>query len=39
VLEVGVEPEEVYGVRPKGPVAVWGWGAIPDQYGRTTRDG
>jgi hypothetical protein len=33
-----VEPESVYGIRPKGPVAVCGWGAIPDQYGRTTPD-
>ncbi len=39
VLEVEVDPEDVYGVRPKGPVAVWGWGRIPDQYGRTTPDG
>jgi len=36
VLETEVDPEDVYGVRPKGPVAVWGWGAIPDQHGRTT---
>jgi hypothetical protein len=39
VLEAEVTPEDVYGVRPKGPVAVWGWGSIPDQYGRTTPDG
>lgn len=39
VLESDVDPEDVYGVRPKGPVAVWGWGSIPDQYGRTTPDG
>lgn len=39
VLEAGVDPEDVYGVRPKGPVAVWGWGAIPDQYGRNTPKG
>ncbi len=39
VLEVGLDPEEVYGGPPTGPVAVWGWGAIPDQYGRTTPDG
>ena len=39
VLEAEVDPEDVYGVRPKGPVAVWGWGSIPDQYGRTTPDG
>ena len=35
VLETGVTPEDHYGVKPKGPVAVWGWGNIPDQYGRT----
>ena len=34
-----VRPEDVYGVRPKGPVAVWGWGSISDQYGRTRPDG
>ena len=39
VLEAGVQPEDVYGVRPKGPVPVWGWGDMPDQYGRTTPDG
>ena len=39
VLETGVVPEDAYGVRPKGPVAVWGWGMIPDQYGRTTSEG
>ncbi len=38
VLEAGVDPTDVYGTRPKGPVAVWGWGSIPDQYGRTTAD-
>ena len=39
VVEAGVTPEDHYGVRPKGPVAVWGWGSIPDQYGRTTPEG
>lgn len=39
ILEAGVDPADVYGVRPKGPVAIWGWGSIPDQYGRTTPDG
>jgi hypothetical protein len=38
VIEADVDPEDVYGVRPKGPVAVMGWGTIPDQYGRTTPD-
>jgi hypothetical protein len=43
VVEHDVTPEDVYGIKPKGPVAVWGWGwgwgSIPDQYGRTTPDG
>ncbi len=39
VLETGLVPEDTYGVRPKGPVAVWRWGMIPDQYGRTTSEG
>lgn len=39
VLEIGVVREDAYGVRSKGPVAVWGWGMIPDQYGRTTPEG
>ena len=39
VMEVDVTPEDHYGVRPKGPVAVWGWGSMPDQYGRTRPDG
>jgi len=29
-----VDPYEVYGTEPDKPVAVFGWGAIPDQYGR-----
>jgi hypothetical protein len=39
VIETGVDPVEMYGFRPKKPVAVWGWGAIPDQHGRTTPHG
>jgi hypothetical protein len=39
VLETGVVPEDIYGVRPKGLVAVWGWGMIPDQYGRAAPEG
>lgn len=38
VLEVGVDPVDVYGGKPKGPVTVRGWGSIPDQYGRATPD-
>jgi hypothetical protein len=39
ILETEVDPAEVYGARPKGPVATWGWGTIPDQYGRTGPEG
>jgi hypothetical protein len=34
-----VDPLVVYGIVPAGPVAVSGWGWIPDQYGRRSRDG
>lgn len=33
-----VDPDETYGSRPTEPVAVFGWGSIPDQYGRRTAD-
>jgi hypothetical protein len=39
VQEGKVDPLEAYGVMPAAPVAVWGWGSIPDQYGRRSRDG
>lgn len=26
---------EEYGEETARPVAIWGWGSIPDQYGRT----
>jgi hypothetical protein len=29
-----VDPIEAYGVIPRTPVPIWGWGWIPDQYGR-----
>jgi pRiA4b ORF-3-like protein len=28
------DPLEEYGGIPARPVAIWGWGSIPDQYGR-----
>lgn len=34
VLAEKADPAEEYGPIPKGPVAIWGWGSIPDQYGR-----
>lgn len=40
----GVDPEKAdplsqYGAMPAGPVAIWGWGSIPDQYGRESSGG
>jgi hypothetical protein len=29
-----VDPVEMLGVLPGAPLPFWGWGAIPDQYGR-----
>lgn len=29
-----VDPVEAFGVVPEKPVPIWGWGWIPDQYGR-----
>lgn len=29
-----VDPLEVLGIRPDKPLPYWGWGSIPDQYGR-----
>jgi hypothetical protein len=34
VIEAGVDPMEQFGDRPKVPVPLFGWGWIPDQYGR-----
>jgi hypothetical protein len=34
VEEVGVDPDKLYGDTPMLPVPIWGWGSIPDQYGR-----
>jgi hypothetical protein len=40
VLEDRVDPREVYGPGrlPTRPVVTWGWGWIPDQYGRRSFD-
>ena len=29
-----IDPEEVYGLEPSMPAPCFGWGALPDQYGR-----
>jgi hypothetical protein len=41
VLGDRVDPREEWGPGPlpKQPVAIWGWGSIPDQYGRESADG
>jgi pRiA4b ORF-3-like protein len=40
VLEEKADPGEEYGSGPlpKRPVATWGWGWIPDQYGRESAE-
>lgn len=32
------DPLEEYGIVPNVPVPIWGWGWIPDQYGRQAFD-
>ena len=38
VLEETVDPLSVFGERPVRPAIAFGWGWIPDQYGRTTAE-
>jgi hypothetical protein len=38
VRSVDVDPEEEFGEEPSAPVPLFGWGMIPDQYGRTKPD-
>jgi hypothetical protein len=40
VLEETIDPRELFGdgALPRGPVPVFGWGWIPDQHGRETRE-
>lgn len=40
VLADKVDPREEYGPGslPRQPVPIWGWGSIPDQYGRDSAD-
>lgn len=40
VVEPGkADPLAELGVISAGPAAIWGWGTIPDQYGRRSFDG
>jgi hypothetical protein len=34
VAEQRIDPEQQLGVVPGRPLPLWGWGVIPDQYGR-----
>jgi hypothetical protein len=34
VAEGKIDPVETLGVRPDTPLPYWGWGTLPDQYGR-----
>jgi len=34
-----VDPIDAYGIVPRTPVPIWGWGWIPDQYGRRSFEG
>lgn len=36
VMETEVDPAEAHGKRPKGPAVIFGWGTVPDQYGRSS---
>lgn len=36
---VKVDPLDTLGIRPDQPLPYWGWGAMPDQYGRSWADG
>jgi hypothetical protein len=38
VEDVAVDPFELTGEEPELPVPVYGWGTIPDQYGRVSED-
>jgi hypothetical protein len=38
VLGEKVDPGELFGELPPGPVILAGWGWLPDQYGRTTAE-
>jgi Plasmid pRiA4b ORF-3-like protein len=39
VTDASVDPVEMFGELPPSPIPIWGWGWIPDQYGRRTEDG
>ena len=38
VVDASIEPHDVLGVVPNAPLPYFGWGNIPDQYGRASAD-
>jgi len=38
VLDEKLDPRETFGEVPREPVILWGWGWLPDQYGRVDED-
>jgi hypothetical protein len=38
VLPEKLDPREAFGELPSEPVILWGWGRLPDQYGRKAED-
>ncbi|MEV4417833.1 hypothetical protein [Catellatospora sp. NPDC049609] len=34
IVEQKIDPLDTAGFKPDAPTAYWGWGAMPDQYGR-----
>jgi hypothetical protein len=34
VGDARIDPDDTLGIRPDRPLPYWGWGTIPDQYGR-----
>jgi hypothetical protein len=34
IAEEKIDPVDALGMRPETPLPYWGWGALPDQYGR-----
>lgn len=38
VGETKIDPRDEFGIVPPGPLPYWGWGDIPDQYGRRWED-
>ena len=39
VAQQRIDPLEALGIIPAGPLPYWGWGEIPDQYGRRSESG